>query len=170
MNLVPPTETPKPRLRTLVKAVLIGWAAMNRNVALVLAMGLLVAGCSGAAETLKVQSPSSGAENKVTLEYRIAHDAFAPSRFVGVVGDGITWGLSLVWELPPPESEAEKVAQQEEKERFYRLLEMLEAWQINGVEFECAGKLSPFVLHARAVPRLTARGLQQFEDAAQRKR
>jgi hypothetical protein len=118
------------------------------------ALVLLAAGCAGMAET----------EQRVTLQYRIAHDAFAPSRFVGVVGDGITHGLSLVWELPPPESEEQKAAQQREKERFHRLLETLEARQLNGVEFECTGKLDRFVLHAATVPRPTAKGLRQIES------
>lgn len=136
------------------------------NVVLILAMGLLAAGCSGVAETLTVQStPRSGTEEPVTLQYRVARDALAPSKFVGVVGDGITLGLSLVWELPLPESDEKKVAQQREKERFYRLIEMLEARQINGVEFECTGKLNRFVLHATSVPRLTGRGLRQIELA-----
>ena len=123
------------------------------NMALVLAMELLAAGCSAVAE----------AEQRVTLQYRVARDAFAPSRFVGVVGDGITPGLSLVWELPLPESEEQKAAQQQEKERFHRLLETLEARQLNGVEFECTGRVDRFVLHATAVPRLTEKGLRQIE-------
>ena len=136
-----------------------------KNVAFCLAMGLLATGCSGVAEPLNVQFPSRpGPERKVTLEYRVARDAFAPSRFVGVVGDGITMGLSLVWELPSPETDENKVAQQEERERFQRLIEMLEARQINGVEFECTGKLTPFVLHATSVPRLTEKGLRQIES------
>jgi hypothetical protein len=130
---------------------------------LVLAMGLLAAGCFGVEEALQVHSPRSGTDEKVTLQYRVAHDAFAPSRFVGVVGDGITWGLSLVWELPPPKSESEKAAQEEDKKRFRRLLEMLEARQINGVEFECTGKLDRFALHATSVPHPTERGLRQIE-------
>jgi len=135
------------------------------NVASGLALGLLAAGCSGVAETLRVQSPSgSGSEKRVTLQYRVAGDALAPSRFVGVVGDEITLGLSLVFSLPSSESEKKNVAQQKEKERFQRLIEMLEARQINGVEFECTGKLNPFVLHATSVPRLTKKGLRQVES------
>ena len=136
------------------------------NIALGLAMALLATACSGVADTLNVASaPNSGKEKKVTLQYRVAGDAFAPSRFVAVVGDGITFGLSLVWELPLPKSEAQKLVQQEEKERFHRLIEMLEAKQINGVEFECRGKLNPFVLHATTVPRLTNMGVRQVEDS-----
>jgi len=101
----------------------------------------------------------------VTLQYRVAGDAFAPSKFVAVVGDGITFGLSLVWELPPPKSEAQKLAQQDEKERFHRLIDMLEAKQINGVEFECKGKLSHFELHATSVPRLTDMGVREVENS-----
>jgi len=101
----------------------------------------------------------------VTLQYRVAGDAFAPSKFVGVVGDGLTMGLSLVWELPLPKSEAQKLVQQEEKERFHRLIEMLEARQLNGVEFECTGKLTHFVLHATAVPHLTDMGARQVENS-----
>jgi hypothetical protein len=126
---------------------------------------LLATGCSGVAGTLKVQSPSrSGSERKVTLQYRTAHDALAPSRFVGVVGDGITMGLSLVWALPSSESGESNVAQQEEKERLQRLIEMLEAREMNGVEFECTGKLNGFELHATSVPRLTKKGLRQIES------
>jgi len=135
-------------------------------VALGLAIALLATACSGVAETLNVPSaPNSGKEQKVTLQYRVSRDAFAPSKFVGVVGDGITNGLSLVWELPLPESEAQKLVQQEEKERFDSLIEMLEARQINGVEFECTGKLSYFELRATTVPRLTDVGVRQIDDA-----
>jgi hypothetical protein len=55
---------------------------------------------------------------KVTLQYRTARDAFAPSKFVQVAGDGITLGLSLVWKFPPSETENEKVDQQEERSGF----------------------------------------------------
>jgi hypothetical protein len=127
-------------------------------VALGLAIVLLATACLASA-------PNSGKEKKVTLQYIVASDAFAPSRFVAVVGDGTSWGLSLVWELPLPKSEAQKLVQQEEKERFHRLIEMLEARQINGVEFECRGKLNPFVLHATTVPRLTDMGVRQVEDS-----
>jgi hypothetical protein len=123
-----------------------------------LAIVLLATACVASA-------PNSGKEKKVTLQYLAASDAFAPSRFVAVVGDGTSWGLSLVWELPLPKSEAQKLVQQEEKERFHRLIEMLEARQINGVEFECRGKLNPFVLHATTVPRLTDTGVRQIEDS-----
>lgn len=133
------------------------------NVALGLAMGLLAAGCSEA-ETLNVQSPPGSGTEMVTLQYRVARDALAPSKFVGVVDSGITQGLLLVWELPSPESEENKLAQQEEKERFHRLIELLEVRQINGVEFECTGKLNHFELRAATVPRLTERGLRQIES------
>lgn len=130
------------------------------------AMGVLSTACSGVPETLKDESPPrSGMEDRVTLQYRVSRDAFAPSRFVGVVGDGITAGLSLVWELPPAEGQEKKVAQLEQNERFHRLIEMLEARQINGVEFECTGKLNGFVLHATSVPRPTEKGLQQIARA-----
>jgi hypothetical protein len=136
------------------------------NVALGLAIALLATACSGVAETLNVASaPNSVKEKKVTLQYRVARDAFAPSKFVGVVGDGITPGLSLIWELPLPESKAQELVQQEEKERFHRLIEMLEARQINGVEFECTGDLNRFVLRATAVPRLTEMGVRQVENS-----
>jgi hypothetical protein len=128
-------------------------------------MGLLAAGCSGTPERVDWQSLSiPGAEKVVSLQYRTARDAFAPSKFVGVVGDGITMGLNLVWELPPPSSERMRMAQHEEKERFNRTLEMLEARQINGAEFECSGKLEGLLLHVTSVPRLTERGLRQFEN------
>ena len=136
------------------------------NLALGLAMALLATACAGVAETSNVLSaPNSGKVRKLTLEYRVAGDAVAPSRFVAVVGDGITFGLSLVWELPLPKSEAEKRVQREEKERFHRLIEMLEARQINGVEFECRGKLDYFVLRATTVPRLTDMGVREVENA-----
>lgn len=135
------------------------------NVAFVFAIALLATACSGMAEISSVASaPISGKQRKVTLQYRVAGDAIAPSRFVAVVGDRMTLGLSLVWELPLPKSEAQKLVQQEEKERFHRLIEMLEAREINGVEFECTGKLTYFVLHATSVPRLTKLGVRQIEN------
>ena len=139
---------------------------ISRNVVVGLALGLLTAGCSGVEKiSMERPPPRAGAEGMVTLQYRVARDALAPSRFVGVMGDGITLGLSLVWDLPVAESEEEKLARDEEKERFHRLIEMLEAQQINGVEFECAGTLNRFVLHAATVPRLTPKGLRQVEES-----
>ncbi len=137
---------------------------MNRKVsALILAAGLLE-GCAGAGMALQTQSPRRyETMHVVNLQYRIAHDSFAPSKFVGVVGNGITPGLSLVWELPVLESDEQKLAQREELQRFHRLLALIEERQINGVEFECACRLDGFVLYATAVPRLTKKGLRQIE-------
>jgi hypothetical protein len=103
-------------------------------------------------------------ESVVTLQYRIARDAYASSKLVAIVGGGMTSALSLDWQLPTPKSEEERMAQHRDKERFHHLIEILEAKQINGVELECNGSLRGFVLQATGVPRLTKRGHAQIES------
>jgi hypothetical protein len=103
----------------------------------------------------------------LTLQYRIARDAFASSKFVAILGDGITPGLTLDWQLPSSDREKEKIAQQEDKERFHHLIELLEAKQINGVEFECSGKLNGVMLQATGYPHLTEKGRRQIEEQRQ---
>jgi hypothetical protein len=138
------------------------------NVTVALAVGLLAAACLSSQKALKAQSSArSGTAGLVTLQYRISRDAFAPSKFVVIVGGGMSSGVTLVWRLPSPESDEEKIAQQEDKERFHHLIELLEAKQINGVEFECSGNLRGLVLQATDVPHLTDRGRRQIETQRQ---
>jgi hypothetical protein len=41
--------------------------------------------------------------DRFTLQYRVARDAFASSRFVAVTDDGISPPLELIWALSIPE-------------------------------------------------------------------
>ena len=133
-----------------------------KTAALSAAIGWLAAGCAIA--------PATRAESELTLQYRVAGDAVAPSRFVALIGDGMTFGLTLVWALPVPEGAERRRVQQEQRDEFDRLIEMLEAQQINGAEFECRGGLDGFELHAATVPRLTEDGLRLINEGAGRGR
>jgi hypothetical protein len=112
------------------------------------AIGCLGSGCSSA---------------HLTLQYRTARDAVAPSKFVAVMADGMTPGLSLEWDLPPARSETARAAQQQAKEQFLGLIDSLEARQINGVEFECSGELKGFAVRVKSVPQLTEKGKAQIK-------
>jgi hypothetical protein len=133
-----------------------------KTAAMLAATGLLAVGCATA--------PASKPESELTLQYRVAGDAISPSRFVALVGDGMTFGLTLVWALPAPEGAEQRRVQQEQREEFDRLIRMLEARQINGAEFECTGSLRGFELHAATVPRLTEDGLRLINDDVERTR
>ena|SRR5688572_4872254 len=129
---------------------------ISRSVVMLSTLALLAAGCAVAAAP----------EKALTLQYRTARDAVAPSRFVALIGDGMTTGLILVWELPAPGDENQKRVQREQKEAFDRLLEVLEARQINGVEFECTGRLDGIELRLTTVPRLSESGLRRMQSEA----
>jgi hypothetical protein len=96
-----------------------------------------------------------------TLQYRVARDAFAPSRFVAVIDGGISPPLELIWDLP--KSEAQTI----EKARFDELIQSLEAEQINGVEFTCSGEWiqQGSKLRVTTVPKLTDAGRNRVQDS-----
>ena len=129
-----------------------------------LALTLFLSSCSTTEETSKGLSLPSGITKTITLQYRIAHDAVAPSRFV-VAGGGAPPGLSIQWNLPRPHNRNERKTQQMQIKQFYNVIEMLEVKQITGAEFECFGEVNGFELHAVSVPHLTETGRRQVENA-----
>lgn len=111
----------------------------------------------------------------ITLQYRVARDAFAPSAFVAVVDGGISPPLKLIWDLPDWDDDDRAQRQSREKRDFDGLIERLERESLNGVEFLCTGVwLEPGLrLRVTSVPRLTEAGrrrLQGISQAADRDR
>jgi len=96
----------------------------------------------------------------VTLQYRVARDAVAPSRFVVVTDKGISAPLDIRWDLPRGE--------EKKKEEFDTLIKKLEDRQINGVEFECRGEWlkGGAILRVTAVPQLTEKGKRRIAEHA----
>lgn len=97
---------------------------------------------------------------KVTLQYRVARDAFAPSRFVAVSDKGISGPLDITWDLPK--------AEDQKKKEFDALIKKLEDKQINGVEFECKGEwlMRGATLRVTTVPQLTEEGKKRIAEHA----
>jgi hypothetical protein len=99
----------------------------------------------------------AGRTEKVTLQYRVARDAFAPSRFVAVSDEGMSGPLDITWNLPKAE---------DKKKEFDALIERLEDKQINGVEFECEGEwvMRGAILRVTTVPQLTGEGKKRIAE------
>jgi hypothetical protein len=104
--------------------------------------------------------PQANSVEKVTLQYRVARDAFAPSRFIAVIGDGVSPPLELVWDLH------QTAAHEKKKAQFDDLIRSLEAKQINGVEFECRAEWIQYgaKLRITTVPELSASGTKRIQD------
>ena len=102
----------------------------------------------------------AGQTEKVTLQYRVARDAFAPSRFVAVSDKGISGPLDITWDLPK--------AEEKKKKEFDALIKKLEDKQINGVEFECKGEwlMRGAILRVTTVPQLTEEGKKRIKESA----
>jgi len=96
----------------------------------------------------------------VTLQYRVARDAVAPSRFVAVTDKGISAPLDIRWDLP--------TAEEKKKGEFDALIKKLEERQINGVEFECRGEwlMGGAMLRVTTVPQLTEKGKKRIAEHA----
>jgi len=78
----------------------------------------------------------AGPTEKVTLQYRIALDAIAPSKFVALIDGGMSVPLELSWDLPQPESPAKREARQKQKKQFDDMIKTLEekgstAWSLS---------------------------------------
>jgi hypothetical protein len=84
--------------------------------------------------------PKAGPTERITLQYRVARDAFAPSNFVTVIDGGMSLPLELIWDIPMAVEKNKRQAQERQKVEFDALIESLEAKQINGVEFDCSGE------------------------------
>jgi hypothetical protein len=104
---------------------------------------------------------------KVTLQYRVARDAFAPSQFVAVIDGGISPVLEVTWDLPKSDEKDKREAQEKQKAQFDELIRHLEANHINGVEFECRCQWIPerAALRIVSVPELTASGKKRIRDS-----
>ena len=96
----------------------------------------------------------------VTLQYRVARDAVAPSRFVAVTDKGISAPLDIRWDLP--------TAEEKKKGELDALIKKLEERQINGVEFECRGEwlMGGAMLRVTTVPQLTEKGKKRIAEHA----
>ena len=103
---------------------------------------------------------------KVTLQYRIAWDAFAPSKFVAVIDGFITLPLKLSWDLAKLEDQDQREAQTKQKKEFDDLIKKLEDKKINGVEFECKGEwlTKGYKLRVTTVPQPTEAGKKRIRD------
>ena len=106
---------------------------------------------------------------KVTLQYRVARDAFAPSKFVAVIDGGTTLPLQLSWDLAKLEDQDKRKAQEKQKKEFDDLIKKLEAKGINGVEFECKGEwlTKGSKLRVTSVPQPTEAGKKRIRDGGQ---
>ena len=103
---------------------------------------------------------------KVTFQYRIAWDAFAPSKFVAVIDGFITLPLKLSWDLAKLEEQDQREAQTKQKKEFDDLIKRLEDKKINGVEFECKGEwlTKGYKLRVTTVPQPTEAGKKRIRD------
>ena len=103
---------------------------------------------------------------KVTLQYRIAWDAFAPSKFVAVIDGFITLPLKLSWDLAKLEEQDQREAQTKQKKEFDDLIKRLEDKKINGVEFECKGEwlTKGYKLRVTTIPQPTEAGKKRIRD------
>ena len=103
---------------------------------------------------------------KVTLLYRVARDAFAPSKFVAVIDGGVSLPLEVTWDLPKLDAKDKREAQEKQKAKFEELLKALEVKQINGVEFECRGEWTKkgFKLRITTVPEPTEAGKKTIKN------
>src|SRR5262249_48352018 len=108
------------------------------------------------------------ATEKVTLQYRVARDAFAPSKFVAVIDGGVSLPLEVSWGLPKLDDQDKREAQEKRKKEFDALIKRLEANGINGVEFECKGEWlkKGFKLRITSVPQPTQAGKKTIKDNA----
>jgi hypothetical protein len=88
-------------------------------------------------------SERAGRTEKVTLQYRAALDAVAPSKFVALIDGGMSVPLEVTWDLPQSEGGEKQEAKQKQKKQFDDLIKTLEEKGINGVEFECKGRVAP---------------------------
>jgi hypothetical protein len=113
--------------------------------------------------------PKTDPVGKITLQYRVARDAFAPSRFVAVIDDGLSPPLAIIWDLARPDKDTRE-ALETQKIRFDALIRALETQQINGVEFECQGVWiqKGAALRITTVPEPTEAGKQRITNSAPR--
>ena len=130
-----------------------------------LVAGVVVAVALGAPAQEKGKEKADPRE-KVTLQYRIAWDAFAPSRFVAVIDGFITLPLKLSWDLAKLEDQGQREAQEKQKKEFDDLIKKLEDKGLNGVEFECKGEwlTKGYKLRVTTVPQPSEAGKKRIRD------
>jgi len=128
-------------------------------------VGAMIA-CAALASAREKAREKVDPTEKVTLQYRVARDGFAPSRFVAVIGGGISQPLVVSWDLPNHKDKDKKKAQEKQKKGFDDLIKKLEANEINGVEFECKGEWlkKGFRLRITSVPQPTEAGKKTIKD------
>jgi hypothetical protein len=103
---------------------------------------------------------------KVTLQYRTAMDAFAPSKFIAVNGNSSSAPLEITWDLAKPDDKEKREALDRAKKDFDALIKRLEQKGINGAEFEARGEWLDrgFRLKLTAVPQLTEAGKKWIKE------
>jgi hypothetical protein len=123
--------------------------------------------CAALAHGQEQDKSKAGPIERITLQYRVARDALAPSRFVAMIDDGVSPPLELTWALPMPEEEDRREALEKQRTEFHKLIEGLEAKQINGVEFECEGQWIQrgALLRITTVPEITPAGRQKIKGS-----
>jgi hypothetical protein len=119
------------------------------------------------AGTAPGQEKKAERTEKVTLQYRCAKDAVAPSRFIAVFDEGTTLPLKMTWDLPKAKDKEKREAQDKQKKAFDDLIKKLEDQEINGVEFECRGEWikKGFSLRVTTVPQITEKGKKRIKDS-----
>src|SRR5262249_32319733 len=128
--------------------------------------GAMIA-CTTLARGQEKDKEKRDATEKVTLQYRVSKDAFAPSKFVAVIGGGISQPLNVSWDLPNLKDKDKKAVHERHKKEFDDLIKKLEANEVNGVEFECRGEWlkKGFRLRITSVPQPTEAGKKTIKDA-----
>ena len=129
-------------------------------------LSLLVVALAPLAPAQQKGKEKADPREKVTLQYRIAWDAFAPSKFVAVIDGFITLPLKLSWDLAKLEDQDQREAQTKQKKEFDDLIKKLEDKKINGVEFECKGEwlTKGYKLRVTTVPQPTEAGKKRIRD------
>lgn len=140
--------------------------------AYVVALPMKIAGGSGGPLRIVAFVPESSADASttaslelVTIQYRVARDAYAPSQFVALIDGGMSPPLEVVWDLGAGSERHDRDALGERKSEFDRLIRDLEARGINGVEFSCQGEwlIEGARLRLTSVPEPTDAGKEQIE-------
>lgn len=124
-----------------------------------------LAALAAAAPAQEKEKPKADPVEKVTIQYRVARDAVAPSQFVAVIDGGTSFPLEVTWDLPKLDDKAKREAQEKEKAKFDDLVKGLEAKLINGVEFECKGEWvkKGFKLRITTIPEATEAGKKRIK-------
>jgi hypothetical protein len=115
-------------------------SSFNRNWVYQITLAAVMLAFAAVATGQERDKSKADLTERITLQYRVARDAFAPSKFVALIDGGMSIPLELIWDLPVQVEKDERQTQERQKTEFDALIEHLEAKQINGVEFDCSGE------------------------------